>query len=136
MYGEVMATPQTRHVVMVGRAKLLLMGDSSDAANPAYAYETVAEHIAGSIAAGQYPPGKRLPSLRDLANTHGVSQRTVIHAIRVLADRGLIEARDRSGYYVAGGVQVVDITDVNQRLDSHDQRLAAIEARLDRLEDH
>ncbi len=47
-----------------------------------------------------FRPGDRLPSIRALARTRGVSPFTVVAAYDRLADRGLVEARAGSGVYV------------------------------------
>lgn len=44
----------------------------------------------------------RLPAIRRCASHHQVSVNTVLSAYRILEDRGLIEARPQSGYYVRG----------------------------------
>ncbi|MET0207855.1 MAG: PLP-dependent aminotransferase family protein, partial [Burkholderiaceae bacterium] len=54
-----------------------------------------------SVRAGTLKRGERLPSVRDLASQHGVSMSTAVQAYRWLEDARLIEARPRSGYFVA-----------------------------------
>jgi DNA-binding transcriptional MocR family regulator len=51
--------------------------------------------------AGTLVRGKRIPSVRELARSRGVSIGTVQQAYRMLEDAHLIEARPRSGYFVA-----------------------------------
>jgi DNA-binding transcriptional MocR family regulator len=63
-------------------------------------YQQLADEIAQLIASGTYVPGERLPGVRAQARTRGVSVATAVTAYQVLADRGHIEARPRSGYYV------------------------------------
>lgn len=63
-------------------------------------YEQVCEHISGLIEKGSLRPGERVPSVRRLSAQSGVSISTVIQAYRVLENRGLLEARPQSGYYV------------------------------------
>ncbi|MFA9461315.1 PLP-dependent aminotransferase family protein [Thiohalorhabdus methylotrophus] len=65
-----------------------------------FRYEEVAGSIAGQVEAGVYGPGDRLPGVRKLARQFGVSVSTVVAAQHLLEDRGVIEARPRSGYYV------------------------------------
>lgn len=57
--------------------------------------------LAGLIRAGTFPAGSRFPSIRHTSREHRVSISTVIEAYRHLEDDGLIEARPRSGYFVA-----------------------------------
>lgn len=45
-------------------------------------------------------PGERLPSVRKACAMHKVSPSTVLQAYRNLEDRGFIEARPQSGFYV------------------------------------
>ena len=65
-------------------------------------YHTLADRMASAITAGRMPAGASLPSLRDCAAQHGLSLNTVIAAYRLLEERGLIEARPQSGFYVRG----------------------------------
>lgn len=64
-------------------------------------YEHLAADIAASIESGTLRPGDRLPSVRSLTATRGVSPATVFEAYYLLEARGLVRARPRSGYYVA-----------------------------------
>lgn len=70
-------------------------------ANTGKLYLEVAEGIARSIRSGVLPRGERIPSVRALATQQGVSVSTAIQAYRALEDARLIEARPRSGYFVA-----------------------------------
>jgi DNA-binding transcriptional MocR family regulator len=63
-------------------------------------YQQVSERIAALIDAGTLRPGQRVPSVRKLSQQLQVSVSTVLEAYRRLEDRGLIEARPQSGYYV------------------------------------
>ncbi len=63
-------------------------------------YRRVADRIAGLIGGGTLQPGERIPSVRRLSRQLSVSVTTVLEAYRVLEDRGLVEARPQSGYYV------------------------------------
>ncbi|MBX3274020.1 MAG: PLP-dependent aminotransferase family protein [Sandaracinaceae bacterium] len=63
-------------------------------------YEAVADRLEGLIGDGTLRPGDRIPSVRGLHRKWSVSVSTVLEAYRRLEDRGLIEARPKSGYYV------------------------------------
>lgn len=63
-------------------------------------YLTLAERLAGLASSGSLRPGARLPSVRALSEQHGVSISTAVQAYRTLEDRGVIEARPKSGFFV------------------------------------
>lgn len=63
-------------------------------------YERLAETIAELIRTGILAPGERIPSVRQASKSYGVSPSTVFQAYYLLEDRGLIQARARSGYFV------------------------------------
>ncbi|ARU90696.1 GntR family transcriptional regulator MpaR [Pseudomonas sp. M30-35] len=63
-------------------------------------YEKVADEIAELIRTAVLMPGERVPSVRHASRTFGVSPSTVFQAYYLLEDRGLIQARARSGYFV------------------------------------
>ncbi|RXZ48118.1 GntR family transcriptional regulator [Agromyces binzhouensis] len=64
-------------------------------------YEQVAAEIRRAIAAGEAAPGDRLPPARDLAAVIGVNTNTVLRALRLLRDEGLLEFRRGRGISVA-----------------------------------
>ena len=63
-------------------------------------YEALADHIAQLIRDGVLAPGAKAPSVRRASSTYGVSPATVFQAYYLLEDRGLLQARARSGYFV------------------------------------
>lgn len=63
-------------------------------------YERLAARIRGQIHERTFRPGDRLPSVRELSRSAGVSVSTVLDAYRLLEDQGLIRPRPQSGYYV------------------------------------
>ncbi len=63
-------------------------------------YEKLADEIAALIRTGLLAPGEKVPSVRHASRTYGVSASTVFQAYYLLEDRGLIQARARSGYFV------------------------------------
>ncbi len=67
---------------------------------PAYVYERIAGHLAARIAAGEIPPGSRLPGERDLAESYGVGLGTVRRALDVLRDRGTVVTLPAKGTFV------------------------------------
>lgn len=63
-------------------------------------YEEIAATIGGMIEKGTYRPGERIPSIRALSRQMRVSVNTVMEAYAHLENRGMVEARPQSGYYV------------------------------------
>jgi GntR family transcriptional regulator, transcriptional repressor for pyruvate dehydrogenase complex len=68
--------------------------------------EHVADRLVTAIALGEFVPGQRLPSERDLASTLGISRTTVREAIQRLAALGYVEVRRgrTGGAYVQEGM--------------------------------
>jgi DNA-binding transcriptional MocR family regulator len=63
-------------------------------------YQELAGRIADLIRHGTYPPGERIPSVRQTSQQQNLSISTVLQAYALLERKGLIEARPQSGYYV------------------------------------
>ena len=63
-------------------------------------FVVIAEELEDQIRSGGFVPGDRAPSLRRLKRREGVSLTTVQAAYHLLEDRGYLEARPRSGYFV------------------------------------
>ena len=63
-------------------------------------YEQVADQLTRLIHEGTLRPGDRIPSVRRLRVQKSVSLATVLQAYQLLENRGLIEARPQSGFYV------------------------------------
>jgi len=74
----------------------------ADTHEPAeHLYLRMAESMASAIRSGTLTRGERMPSVRSLARQYGVSLATAVQAYRTLEDARLVEARPRSGYFVA-----------------------------------
>ncbi|UWE13023.1 GntR family transcriptional regulator [Actinacidiphila bryophytorum] len=63
-------------------------------------YEEIAESLRTRMAGGEFPPGATLPSGRDLAEQWQVSRATVVKAMDVLRNDGVVEARQGTGFVV------------------------------------
>jgi len=68
-------------------------------------YQELAERLAELIRRGTYPPGERIPSVRQMSQQQNLSISTVLQGYSLLEMRGLIEARPQSGYYVRARVE-------------------------------
>lgn len=64
-------------------------------------WKAIAESLRGEIAAGQYEAGDKLPTEALLAARFGVNRHTVRHALKSLADDGLLHTRRGAGAFVA-----------------------------------
>jgi DNA-binding transcriptional MocR family regulator len=65
------------------------------------AYRQIADQLQQLIDSGALKINDKLPSIRQLSRTHGVSMPTVQRAMSELEMRGMVEARARSGFYVS-----------------------------------
>lgn len=75
------------------------MQDAQDTELPLY--QRLAAQVERGIASGALRAGDRLPSVRQLSQQHGVSMTTALQAFRHLENRGVVQARPKSGYFVA-----------------------------------
>jgi len=63
--------------------------------------ERIARQIQELVVSSQLVPGDKLPPERELARRYGVSRTAVREALKLLQERGFIEARTGSGSFVA-----------------------------------
>jgi GntR family transcriptional regulator len=82
-----------------------MLGASVDRDDDLQLHEQVAAEIRRAIADGEAGPGERLPPAQDLAAVLGVNRNTVLRALRMLRDEGLLEFRRGRGVTVAGTPQ-------------------------------
>jgi GntR family transcriptional regulator len=68
-------------------------------------HDQVAAQIRRAIAEGEAGPGERLPLAKDLAAVLAVNKNTVLRALHMLRDEGLLEFRRGRGITVAGTPQ-------------------------------
>ncbi len=95
-------------------------------------FQQLVEQVHFAVSAGEIEPGEKLPSIRTMASELGVAPNTVAKAYRQLEFRGVIEPRDRSGYFIsqpkaasryqARGVSA-DKTEVHDAVDQLEQGL-------------
>ena len=68
--------------------------------NDAPVYTQLVDQIARAIILGQFPPGSKLPSVRELAADAGVNPNTVQRAFADLERAGLIYTQRTAGKFV------------------------------------
>ena len=73
-----------------------------DRSEPVALHDQVAGEIRRAIAEGEAGPGERLPLVKDIAAVLGVNKNTVLRALRILRDEGLLEFRRGRGITVTG----------------------------------
>ena len=61
----------------------------------------IADSISEKVMEGIYPPGEKIPSVRDLATEMGVNPNTVMRTYSELQARGIIDNKRGVGYYVS-----------------------------------
>lgn len=63
--------------------------------------QRIAQDIREKIASGEYRPGDKLPSLRELIVLYGVSAEPVRSALLILQAEGLLEGHQGKGVFVS-----------------------------------
>lgn len=77
----------------------------------------VMQTIRARIASRTLAHGDRLPSIRALAVSLGVSPSTVVEAYDRLVSEGVVRSRPGSGFYVSAGVATPAVNDLSPRAD-------------------
>ena len=76
-----------------------------DRAETVALHDQVAAEIRRAIADGEAGPGERLPLAKDMAAVLGVNKNTVLRALHILRDEGLLDFQRGRGITVAGTPQ-------------------------------
>jgi GntR family transcriptional regulator len=76
-----------------------------DRSEPVALHDQVAAEIRRAIADGEAGPGERLPLAKDMAAILGVNKNTVLRALHILRDEGLLDFQRGRGITVAGTAQ-------------------------------
>ena len=82
--------------------------------NDAPIYSQLIAQIKVGIVSGAFPPGERLPSVRDLATEAGVNPNTMQRALADLERQGLLYTNRTSGRYVTEDEEM--ITKIRERI--------------------
>lgn len=78
--------------------------------NDAPIYAQLIEQIKAAIVTGQFPPGERLPSVRDIAAEAGVNPNTMQRAFAELEREGLVHSQRTSGRCVTQEQAIIERT--------------------------
>ena len=84
------------------------------------------EQLTRRIVSGEYPPGARVPSVRDLAAEAGVNPNTMQRALSGLEERGLLVAQRSIGRFVTQNAALI----VRMRQELAEQELAVFKRRM------
>ncbi|MGY5450261.1 aminotransferase-like domain-containing protein [Agarivorans sp. MS3-6] len=77
-------------------------------------YEQFAEELKEQINQAYYPIGQKLPSIREMSKTRGLSISTVQESYRLLEDAGLVRSKHKSGYYVKQPANAALLPEISQ----------------------
>jgi GntR family transcriptional regulator len=87
-----------------------------DRSDPMHLHDQVAAEIRRAISEGEIGSGERLPPSIDLAAVLGVNRNTVLRALRILRDEGIVDFTRGRGVRVTGTPQrsalITKITDL------------------------
>ena len=76
--------------------------------NDAPIYSQLIDQIQVGIVSGAFPPGERLPSVRDLATEAGVNPNTMQRALAELERDGLVYSQRTAGRFVTEDQTMID----------------------------
>ena len=63
-------------------------------------WQSIAQSLTADIGEGRYHPGDKLPTEAELSARFGVNRHTLRHALKDMAERGLVHARRGAGVFV------------------------------------
>jgi GntR family transcriptional regulator len=107
-----------------------------DRSDPTLLHEQVAAEIRRAISNGEAKPGERIPQARDLATVLGVNTNTVLRALRMLRDEGLLEMGRGRAIIVRGtpdqGALITKINELSELARRHGYRRDELMALIER----
>lgn len=71
-------------------------------------YQQIIEQIQGAVISGEYAPGDRIPSVRDLAMAAQVNPNTMQHALHELEQQNILITVGTSGRFVTSNSQILE----------------------------
>jgi GntR family transcriptional regulator len=99
-----------------------------DLDDPRPSYVQLADALRRAIADGTYAVGDRLPSVRKLAEEHGVANATASKAVEVLQREGLVSSRAGLGTVVREH-SAASPAPLQEQVDDLQRRVKALEER-------
>jgi GntR family transcriptional regulator len=100
---------------------------------PMTLHDQVAAELRRAIADGEAKPGERLPPSADLAAVLGVNRNTVLRALRILRDEGVVDFTRGRGVRVTGTpersaliAKVAELTEYARHLGYRREELVAL----------
>ena len=71
-------------------------------------YMQIAERITMLVISGEYAPGTKIPSVRQLALEAAVNPNTIQHAFTELEDQGIINSKGTMGRFVTEDTEIIE----------------------------
>ncbi|RJL19569.1 GntR family transcriptional regulator [Bailinhaonella thermotolerans] len=105
--------------------------------DPRPPYLQLAAALRRAIETGEYRPGARLPSIRDLAKEYGIAAQTVQNALRELRSEGLVVSQQGRAFFVRDPDRVPEteltlstrVSELEATVKALTDRVAALEAK-------
>ena len=72
-------------------------------------YQQIVEQLERAVARGEYSPGDKLPTVRELAANAGVNPNTMQRALAELEHKGLLISRRTSGRFVTDDADRIEV---------------------------
>lgn len=104
-------------------------------------YLQIADRMRDRILQGEWQPGERIPSIRELAVDIGVNPNTVTKSYQSLMERDIIENQRGLGYFVSAGARDKILADlkeefVREELPRVFKTMRLLEMEIDELAEH
>lgn len=77
-------------------------------------YQQIIEQIQGAVISGEFAPGDRIPSVRDLATAAQVNPNTMQHALHELEQQKILVTAGTSGRFVTHDETVLETMRINR----------------------
>lgn len=87
-------------------------------------HDRLVQGIINTINDKKLVPGNKLPSVNEMIKQLGFSRETIIRGYRELTDRGIVDSKNRLGYFVANGStnQLLKVALLMYNLDSFEEQ--------------